>query len=225
MTSQLDEPRIAYASRKVQRLQADFEMWKAEYVQRADRSAWEDLIRDANRLAQDLFALDRRFIEMYASPSFPAGARVEPRRPLAIAIAEWATIATGILDTAAQIGEHGGEIEGLNVLRGHLETAKMIGTQDLIEPLFRELARVWKADTMYLSSTTAMTNHWAYQRIIRMGPPVVPLILRELRQKPDFWFDALRAITRENPITPEIRGKVQAMAEAWVKWGEANRLI
>jgi hypothetical protein len=225
MTSLLEEPRISYASRKVRRLREDIEAWKAEYAQRGDRSAWEDLIRDTNRLAQDLFALDRRFIEKYASPSFPAVARLEPRHPLANEMAEWASIASGILDTATTLGKDGGEVEALNVLRGHLETAKTIGTQDLIEPLFRELARVWKADTMYLSSTSAMTNHWAYQRIIRLGPPVVPLLLRELRQKPDFWFDALRTITGQNPITPEIRGKVSAMAEAWVKWGEANRLI
>ncbi|WP_333155627.1 hypothetical protein [Microcoleus sp. SVA1_A1] len=34
-----------------------------------------------------------------------------------------------------------------------------------------------------------------YQRIIGMGQPVVPLIFRDLEQKSDYWFWALRAIT------------------------------
>jgi len=33
----------------------------------------------------------------------------------------------------------------------------------------------------------------AYQQIIDMGLAVIPLILRELEQRPNHWFAALRA--------------------------------
>jgi hypothetical protein len=217
MTALLDEPRIAYAARKVRRFRDDFEAWKAEYAARAERGAWEDLIRDANRLAQDLFALDRLAIE--ASVSATNG-DIQPRR-VAAEIADWAATAGQLAATTAERGE----VEGLKELREHIETATTLASADPIEGVFRELARVWKADTLYLSSTTAMTEHWAYQRIIRLGPPVVPLLLRELRQKPDFWFPALRRLTGANPVAEADRGKVLAMADAWVKWGEANHLI
>ncbi len=59
-----------------------------------------------------------------------------------------------------------------------------------------------------------------YQRIIGMGPRVVPLILEELRREPDQWFWTLEAITEQNPVPPEAMGKVRQMAQAWGRWSE-----
>lgn len=53
-----------------------------------------------------------------------------------------------------------------------------------------------------------------------MGKPVVPLILRDLEKSPDHWFWALRAITGEDPVKPEQRGRMQQMAQAWIQWGK-----
>ena len=219
MTAMLDEPRIAYATRKVRRFRDDVEASKAEYPPQTGQGAWEDLIRDANRLAQDLFALDRLAIE----ESVSATNGEAQARPVAAEIAEWATAAGQLVATAVE--QRGGEVEGLKELRDHIDTAKQLASADPLERVFRELVRVWKADTMYLSSHTAMADHWAYRRIIRLGPSVVPLLLQELRQKPDFWFAALRTLTGENPVAEGNAGKVQAMADAWVKWGQANHLI
>lgn len=58
-----------------------------------------------------------------------------------------------------------------------------------------------------------------YQRIIGMGPSVVPLILEELSREPDQWFWALESITEENPVPSEARGSVPQMTEAWLQWG------
>ena len=87
---------------------------------------------------------------------------------------------------------------------------------------FRRLVARWKEDTEFLSSTTKMTAHPAYQEIIRMGPAAVPLILEELRRECDHWFTALRTITGENPVPAEDRGKVERMREAWLRWAEAK---
>ena len=47
---------------------------------------------------------------------------------------------------------------------------------------FRALADEWERDTCFLSSTTKMVMHPAYQRIIGMGPAAIPLILRKLKR-------------------------------------------
>ncbi|MDZ8187073.1 MAG: hypothetical protein RMX96_19775 [Nostoc sp. ChiSLP02] len=91
-----------------------------------------------------------------------------------------------------------------------------------IETEFRELAEQWRRETGMLSVISKISMHPAYQRIIGMGQPVVPLIMRELEREPDHWFWALNAITRANPVKPEQRGRLQQMAQAWIEWGKAN---
>lgn len=61
--------------------------------------------------------------------------------------------------------------------------------------------------------------HPTYQRIIGMGPRVVPLLLAELERKSGHWFWALHAITGANPVPEDSEGNLRAMAEAWLEWG------
>jgi hypothetical protein len=63
-----------------------------------------------------------------------------------------------------------------------------------------------------------MTSHPAYQAIIALGWPVVPVLLRDLEREPVPWFEALEAITGENLVPPELWGKTRQMAAAWVAW-------
>ena len=56
----------------------------------------------------------------------------------------------------------------------------------------------------------------------RDGPAVLPLLLRELQERPDHWFWALRAITGEDPVATEDRGKLDAMTAAWLRWAEKH---
>lgn len=219
MTTALDKPRIEYANRKVQRLREDIKVWRTE------RGVLEDLVRDANHNVEDFFAFDRESTEIYASWSLPFTNRaVELLRQYAEVIAGWVTVATEIIEAATAGGQDAGEIAGLDQLRKHLETAKQI-VANPVERLFQKLAQVWKTDTAYLSSPSAITSHWAYQRIIQLGSLVVPLILQELQREPDFWFTALKTITGEDPVPPEARGRVAEMANAWVRWGQTNQLI
>jgi hypothetical protein len=98
--------------------------------------------------------------------------------------------------------------------------------QGAIEAKFEALARQWVADTTTFSSDFgSIVMHWAYQRIIGLGPPVVPLILAELVRSPDHWGWALSAITGENPVPPEEEGDVEATAAAWIAWGRARGLV
>src|SRR5262249_38599456 len=90
-----------------------------------------------------------------------------------------------------------------------------------LESEFRSLAQRWKADCALVSSTSAMVSHPAYQAVIELGEGVVPFLLRELEQEPVHWFEALKAITKEDPVAPADRGKIAAMASAWLAWGRA----
>ena len=90
---------------------------------------------------------------------------------------------------------------------------------------FRELARQWKASTSLLSSTSAMVAEPTYQAIIALGPSVVPLILKDLEREPAHWFEALRAITGEDPVPVQDWGKVPAMCAAWLAWGRCRGLV
>jgi hypothetical protein len=90
---------------------------------------------------------------------------------------------------------------------------------------FRELSDQWKAETAFLSSSTDIAMHPAYQQIVGLGSAAVPLILHELEREPGHWFWALRAITGEDPVPASDRGRVKAMAAAWLEWGRRRGLI
>jgi hypothetical protein len=90
---------------------------------------------------------------------------------------------------------------------------------------FRQLVQRWRAETEHLSSAARMAKHPAYQEIIQMGEPAIPLLLAELPRDPDFWFAALRTLTGENPAPPESAGNLREMARAWIEWGRAKGYI
>ncbi|MBI1902479.1 MAG: hypothetical protein HYS13_15360 [Planctomycetia bacterium] len=92
------------------------------------------------------------------------------------------------------------------------------------EERFRILVQQWKQSRGPTSSTTQLAMHPAYQQIIGLGAPAVPLLLRELQREPDHWFWALKAITGEDPVPEESRGKLRHMADAWLQWGRAHGL-
>src|SRR5207302_9966830 len=62
---------------------------------------------------------------------------------------------------------------------------------ETLEERFERLAAKWREETAYLSSSTAMFAHPAYQEIISLGQGVVPLLLRALTKEPDHWPWAL----------------------------------
>jgi hypothetical protein len=91
---------------------------------------------------------------------------------------------------------------------------------------FAELAVRWRADTESLSSPAEIADHPAYREIIAMREPAIWLILAELETRPDHWFEALKALTGEDPVPPEAVGDLGAMTRAWLEWGrqeEADR--
>ena len=92
---------------------------------------------------------------------------------------------------------------------------------------FETLSALWEKQKRNMSSPNTIASHPALQQIILMGMPVVPLILKRMKQHPWFWFAALMEITGEsvNPVKPPMRGDMQKMTEAWIAWGTDRGII
>lgn len=103
-----------------------------------------------------------------------------------------------------------------------MATTTLIAPPARLTAMFHQLADKWLSDTQFLSSATAICTHPEYQRIIGLGPQVIPLILAELAKQPGHWFWALQALTGENPVPPADQGRLPGMASAWLTWGKAN---
>jgi len=94
-----------------------------------------------------------------------------------------------------------------------------------LERKFRELVAAWQLEVAPLSSSTARVQHPAYREIIGLGPAAVPLVLRELEQRPNHWFAALKALTDIDPVPPSDRGQIGPMTEAWITWGKEHGFL
>ena len=101
----------------------------------------------------------------------------------------------------------------------------ILQTSAPIQERFENLKRDWKSKTRHLSNSAQIALAFSYQMIIGMGPPVVPLILADMKREPDHWFWALEAITGENPVSREDAGNMEASTRAWIHWGEQNGLL
>jgi hypothetical protein len=85
---------------------------------------------------------------------------------------------------------------------------------------FDGLVAQWKEETWFTSSIKKRIAHPAYLKIIGLGRVAVPWILQELRREPDYWYAALEAITRTDPV-PHAENMSQLL-DGWLAWGKAN---
>ncbi|HET6884409.1 MAG TPA: hypothetical protein VFI31_29925 [Pirellulales bacterium] len=98
-------------------------------------------------------------------------------------------------------------------------------TNEQLAATFLKLVEEWKNATGHLSNISQKVKHPAYQAIIAMGKPVVPLILRELEAEPNDWFVALTRITGEDPVPEVSYGVVNQMTSAWLRWGKSQGYV
>lgn len=101
-----------------------------------------------------------------------------------------------------------------------LRQAFSVAERPVDELHFRRLAEQWRRETEHVSSLKQACLHPAYQRIIGLGPAVVPALLRELEHTPDHWFWALKAITDEDPAQAE--DSFEGARRAWLQWGRTK---
>lgn len=90
---------------------------------------------------------------------------------------------------------------------------------------FEELFQTWKSETALLSSASAIINHPAYQKIIKMGDTVLPFIFIKLQNDPQHIFYALYQITGENPVPLAHAGNFKKMTTDWLSWAAQKGYI
>lgn len=127
----------------------------------------------------------------------------------------------GIPDRSYRDAPREGLIQGQST---SITGADMIASGDVLSEQFRFLIETIRRECAHLSTAREVGQHPAYLQIIAMGPPALPLLLRELEERPDHWFLALREITQENPVLPEHRGILSEMAQDWLRWGRDRGL-
>ena len=88
---------------------------------------------------------------------------------------------------------------------------------------FNKLSEEWKRDTRFHSSLSKKFMHPAYQTIMAMGEPALPLILKDLEKSPGHWFYALRFIAQRD-VAENAQGFEDAR-NLWLKWGRENHFI
>src|SRR5437762_1238085 len=89
-----------------------------------------------------------------------------------------------------------------------------------LDDRFERLASVWLAETAYISSSSDLVAHPAFQEIVGMGAAIIPRLLRELEKRTGHWHRALRRITGADPVPPSDRGNIDKTAEAWLRWAK-----
>ncbi|HWO23667.1 MAG TPA: hypothetical protein VNO30_33225 [Kofleriaceae bacterium] len=109
--------------------------------------------------------------------------------------------------------------------RCHPARPPALSGEAVLVKTFNELRDSWRNETAHLSSMTARVLHPSYQRIIGLGPRVLPLLLAELRDRPAQWTWALRAIAGEDPVSPEAKGALRKERDAWLHWGRQRGMI
>jgi len=93
------------------------------------------------------------------------------------------------------------------------------------EKEFNELAEKWRKETGGYSTMIHIAGNNNYLDIIGMGQKVVPFILKDLEREADYWFVALKHITKANPVPKSHLGDIEKMREDWLEWGRKNNLI
>jgi hypothetical protein len=88
---------------------------------------------------------------------------------------------------------------------------------------FGGLVEQWEQETMFTSSAHEIVLSKAYQRIIALGPPVIPLVLEKLKTEPHGWMWALQALAQDD--VAEGAGSVEEAAELWLDWGRARGYV
>jgi hypothetical protein len=103
-------------------------------------------------------------------------------------------------------------------------SASSEASKEITLEVFESLRAAWHREYGLTSSFTQITRTPSYRKIVNLGDKVLPLIFRDLEQRPepDHWFDALVEITKANPVLDRDRGYARRMAKAWLKWARAN---
>jgi hypothetical protein len=87
--------------------------------------------------------------------------------------------------------------------------------------LLRNFAQ-WIEGVGPISDPKKILAHPAYTRIVDMGKPAIPIILRHLEREPSLLAWTLFDLTGANPVRPSDSGRIDKITKAWIKLGREN---
>src|SRR5262245_38789145 len=87
---------------------------------------------------------------------------------------------------------------------------------------FERLKKEWYDRTSFHSNPDIIFGHPAYQKMIDLGPEIIPLVFEEVKQHRGWWILALHLVVGVNPIPEKMRGRYPEMVECWLKWGREH---
>lgn len=88
---------------------------------------------------------------------------------------------------------------------------------------FNTLVRQWTGETRLRSSMRKICTHPAYEEIIGLGAPVIPLIYEQMYMGGLHWSWALTQITGHNPAANT--ESPRAATDAWLQWIQDHGLV
>lgn len=99
--------------------------------------------------------------------------------------------------------------------------------EDSQREFFNQRVQAWIYDTQWYSSLSSITRHAEFAAIVGMGAPALKFILERIKNGDVrvHWFPALKDIAKQDPVSPENRGRVKEMASDWLGWGRAHSII
>jgi hypothetical protein len=92
-----------------------------------------------------------------------------------------------------------------------------------LEMEFNTLARQWKDETFFQSSLSEICFHPAYQTIMAMGKEALPFILKDLTERIDHWFYALKCIARKDVAAGSVN--LEDARQRWLDWGRREKYL
>lgn len=101
------------------------------------------------------------------------------------------------------------------------------GTSDQSKPALEgevfSLLEKWEEETRF--SSKIQVDHPSYQKVIRLGYPVVPILLQLMNERPGHWHFALKEICHANPVPRSERGDLSKIRKRWHDWGVVNNYV
>ncbi len=112
---------------------------------------------------------------------------------------------------------------------GHLGDLLSLGSitsseqhQVSLRERFDALTDEWIGATRLSSSVTETSMHPAYQRIIGLGPDVLPFILEDVESGELHWGWALQALTGHDAAAHA--ATLHEARHAWIRWGRSHSI-
>lgn len=83
---------------------------------------------------------------------------------------------------------------------------------------FDRLADDWENGTMHFSHTRGMKEHFAFQKLVDLGPKIIPWAMERLKKELGvFWFLILLELVDSPPDT-KVNGDMREMKRRWIEW-------